>query len=185
VKTVTYPIRIGKRDYQMLVAEAKRRRKSLADLFRDLITYGLPALPPIPEAYEALQEVWTTSAHPRKSCMTNFPRNGDILLVDLGMVAKVRPCLVLCANPDSERTVSLVAPLTGEVRGGESEIPFPKAALACQALCCQPVRPWLVERHRLQRRLGQFPPEKFDQAKKVLARMFGLELPSGQPRDAA
>ena len=58
MKTVTYPIRIAKTDYQMLVSEAKRRRKSVADLFRDLITYGLPALPPVPENYEALQEVW-------------------------------------------------------------------------------------------------------------------------------
>jgi len=62
--------------------------------------------------------------------MTNFPKNGDILLVDLGMVAKVRPCLVLFANPDSERTVSLVAPLTTEVRGGGGEVPFP-SPLAC------------------------------------------------------
>ena len=58
VKTVTYPIRIERSDYEILVSEANRRRKSLADLFRDLITYGLPALPPIPETYEALQEVW-------------------------------------------------------------------------------------------------------------------------------
>jgi len=41
-----------------LKAEAKKRRKTLADLIRDLINYGLPALPPVPESYEALQEVW-------------------------------------------------------------------------------------------------------------------------------
>ena len=64
VKTVTYPIRIEESDYKRLVAEAKRRRKSLADLFRDLITYGLPALPPIPETYEALQEVWDSLGPP-------------------------------------------------------------------------------------------------------------------------
>lgn len=68
--------------------------------------------------------------------MKNCPQNGDILLVDLGMVAKIRPCLVLCANPDSERTVSLVAPLTCEVRRGESEIPFPKP-------------PWLMQKSSL------------------------------------
>jgi hypothetical protein len=64
MKTVTYPIRIAKDDYQMLLAEAKRRRKSMADLFRDLIVYGLPALPPIPETYEALQEVWDSLGPP-------------------------------------------------------------------------------------------------------------------------
>ncbi len=64
MKTVTYPIRIQQTEYRKLVAEAKRRRKSLADLFRDLITYGLPALPPIPETYEALQEVWDNLGPP-------------------------------------------------------------------------------------------------------------------------
>ena len=58
VKTVTYPVRIEKADYEMLVKVARQRRKSLADLFRELIVFGLPALPPVPENYEALQEVW-------------------------------------------------------------------------------------------------------------------------------
>ena len=74
VKTVTYPIRIEKSDYQMLVAEAKRRRKSLADLFRDLITYGLPALPPIPETYEALQEVWDNLGPPPEILYDKLPQ---------------------------------------------------------------------------------------------------------------
>ena len=74
VKTVTYPIRIGKRDYEMLMAEASRRRKSLADLFRDLITYGLPALPPIPESYEALQEVWDSLGPAPEILYDKLPR---------------------------------------------------------------------------------------------------------------
>ncbi len=64
MKTVTYPIRIPQADYETLVKEANRRRKSLADLFRDLITYGLPALPPIPEPYEAVQEAWANLGPP-------------------------------------------------------------------------------------------------------------------------
>ena len=74
MKTVTYPIRIEKSDYRMLVAEAKRRRKSLADLFRDLITYGLPALPPIPETYEALQEVWDKLGSPPEILYDKLPQ---------------------------------------------------------------------------------------------------------------
>ena len=112
--------------------------------------------------------------------MINFPANGDIVLVDLGMAAKVRPCLVLCANPDSERTVSIVAPLTSEVRDGESEIPFPKPPWLAKPCVVNLSGLGSVERHRLQRRLGQFPPEKFQEAKKAIARMFGLEHPSGQ-----
>ena len=74
MKTVTYPIRIEQRDYRRLVAEAKRRRKSLADLFRDLIIYGLPALPPIPENYEALQEVWDNLGPPPEILYEKLPQ---------------------------------------------------------------------------------------------------------------
>ena len=58
MKTVTYPLRFKQDEYDKLMAEAKRRRKSLADLLRDLVTYGFPALPPIPEDYEAVQSAW-------------------------------------------------------------------------------------------------------------------------------
>ena len=109
--------------------------------------------------------------------MTNSPKAGDIVLIDLGMTAKVRPCLMLCGNPDSQRTVAIFAPITKEIRGGESEIAFPKP-------------PWLkedsvvnlsgigsVERRRIQRRLGPFPAEKFQEVKAVLAKMLDLEQP--------
>jgi hypothetical protein len=74
MKTVTYPIRIQQSDYRLLLAEAKRRRKSLAELFRDLITYGLPALPPVPETYEALQEVWDRLGPPPEILYDKLPQ---------------------------------------------------------------------------------------------------------------
>jgi hypothetical protein len=58
VKTISYPVRFSEEEYAALKREAAKRKKTLAGLLRDLITYGLPALPPVPENYEALQEVW-------------------------------------------------------------------------------------------------------------------------------
>jgi mRNA interferase MazF len=107
--------------------------------------------------------------------MTNSPANADIVLVDLGMVAKVRPCLVLCAKPDRERTVSIVAPLTTEVRGGESEVAFPKPPWPDKLCVVNLSGLAAVERHRIQRHLGPFPPARFEEVKKVMARMFELD----------
>ncbi len=58
MRTISYPVRFSQEEYAHLKCEAQRRKKTLAGLLRDLITYGLPALPPIPESNEALQEVW-------------------------------------------------------------------------------------------------------------------------------
>ena len=58
----------------MLKREAQRRRKTLADLFRDLVTYGLPALPPVPENYEALQEVWVYLGPAPEVIYENLPK---------------------------------------------------------------------------------------------------------------
>jgi len=96
------------------------------------------------------------------------------------MVAKVRPCLVLCANPDSERMVSIIAPLTGEIRGGESEISFPKPPWLAKPCVVNLSGLGSVERHRVQRRLGPFPAARFEEAKRVVAKMFGLERSSSQ-----
>jgi mRNA-degrading endonuclease toxin of MazEF toxin-antitoxin module len=58
--------------------------------------------------------------------MTSFDR-GDVVTVDLGAVAKVRPCVVVSIlKADSQRNMSVVAPMTTEARGGECEVPFPK-----------------------------------------------------------
>jgi len=50
MKTVTYPLRLDKKTMHRVALEAKRRRKSMADVFREAIGIGLPALPPPPEA---------------------------------------------------------------------------------------------------------------------------------------
>ena len=58
--------------------------------------------------------------------MANFSR-GDVVTVDLGMAAKVRPGVVVSiSNADRQRNMSVVVPMTTEARGGECEVAFPK-----------------------------------------------------------
>lgn len=106
--------------------------------------------------------------------MTNSLKNGDVVLVDLGMAAKVRPCVVLAARPDSQRSLSIVAPLTTEIRGGEAEVAFPKPVWLAQTCVLNLAGLLGVERARIQRRLGPFPPDKFKEVKAVLAKIFNL-----------
>lgn len=55
------------------------------------------------------------------------PKPGDICLVDLGVVAKVRPAVVVSRqDPDSPRALSILVPLTTENRGSAYEVSLGK-----------------------------------------------------------
>lgn len=58
MKTVSYTLRLEKDIFDRLEKEARRRKKSLADIFRDTITFGLPALPPIPGMENVVADTW-------------------------------------------------------------------------------------------------------------------------------
>ena len=113
--------------------------------------------------------------------MTNSLKSGDVVLVDLGMAAKVRPCVVFAPRPDSQRSLAIVAPLTSESRGGDAEIAFPKPAWLNQACVLNLAGMLGVERVRILRRLGPFPADKFREAKAVLAKFLELKNPPAHP----
>lgn len=50
MKTITFPLRVDETTHQRVRLEARRRRKSMADIFRDAIGIGLLNLPPMPDA---------------------------------------------------------------------------------------------------------------------------------------
>lgn len=55
------------------------------------------------------------------------PIPGEIYLIDLGMVGKVRPAVVISReDPDSPRALAICAPLTTESRGSVYEAPLGK-----------------------------------------------------------
>jgi mRNA-degrading endonuclease toxin of MazEF toxin-antitoxin module len=70
--------------------------------------------------------------------------------------------------------MSIIVPLTTEIRGGDCEVAFQKP-------------PWLksdsvvnvlgiagIDNARILRRLAKFPPQKLDEIYKVLERTFGF-----------
>ncbi len=56
--------------------------------------------------------------------MATMPTRADVWLVDLGMVAKVRPCLVLSvpADDDDDRVLTTVVPHTTSTRDSRYEV---------------------------------------------------------------
>ena len=106
--------------------------------------------------------------------MTAYNR-GDVVLVDLGMVAKVRPAVVISIfQPDSQRNMAVVVPLTTEIRGGECEVAFPKPPWLRQESVVNVLGVAGVDNARIQRRLSAFPKDKLIEIENTLRRMLGL-----------
>jgi mRNA interferase MazF len=106
--------------------------------------------------------------------MTSFSR-GDVVVVDLGMAAKVRPCVVVSVGqPDRQRNMSVVVPMTTEIRGGECEIPFPKPAWLRQESVVNVLGIAGVDNAKIERRISAFPADKMLEIESVLSRLLGL-----------
>jgi len=106
--------------------------------------------------------------------MTSFKR-GDVVLVDLGYAAKVRPCVVVSIpNADSQRNMSVVAPLTTEIRGGECEVPFPKPRWLAEESVVNLIGLVGVDNAKVERLLGPLPTNSLEAVDEVLVRLFGL-----------
>ena len=92
--------------------------------------------------------------------MPSFNR-GDVVVVDLGMAAKARPCVVVSiGQPDRQRNMSVVVPMTTEIRGGECEIPFLKPAWLRQESVVNVLGIAGVDNAKIQRRIAAFPADK-------------------------
>ena len=97
----------------------------------------------------------------------------EVWLIDLGMVAKVRPCLLLTDYPaDDELALVTVLPHTTALRGNRWELPIPKPFLKPGAFHFQQVQSVSVA--RLERRLGALTDEEWSKVQQTLADYFGL-----------
>jgi mRNA interferase MazF len=106
--------------------------------------------------------------------MPSFER-GDVVIVDLGMMAKVRPCVVVSiGQPDRQRNMSVIVPMTTEIRGGECEIPFPKPTWLRQESVVNVLGIAGVDNAKIERRISAFPADKMLEMESVLKRLLGL-----------
>jgi mRNA interferase MazF len=99
---------------------------------------------------------------------------GDIWMVDLGMAAKVRPCLVLTPRPsDDDLDVFTLVAHTTAVRGSHWEISIPKPFLANEGVF-DVQRLVTVASLKLERKLGELAPAEMDKVLDLLAERLGI-----------
>ena len=101
------------------------------------------------------------------------PEPGDVWLVDLGMAAKIRPCLILSDYPASdELALIVIVPHTTALRGNRWEFVLPKPFLQPGAFHLQQVQP--VSLPRFERRLGSLSGLEFARLGARLAELLHL-----------
>jgi mRNA interferase MazF len=84
---------------------------------------------------------------------------GEVWIVDLGLAAKVRPCLILSDYPkDDELALVVVVPHTTAVRNNRWEVSIPKRFLRDGVFHLQQLQSAPVV--RLQRRIGELTAEE-------------------------
>ncbi len=98
-------------------------------------------------------------------------------MVDLGMAAKVRPCLILSDYPAPEELALIViVPHTTALRGNRWELAVPKPFLKPGTFHLQQVQP--VSLPRFERKLGALTVEEFARLGAALAGLLHL-VPGG------
>jgi mRNA interferase MazF len=103
------------------------------------------------------------------------PTPGELYLVDLGMVGKVRPAVVLSReDPDAPRALAICAPLTTENRGSDYEVPLGKLKFLDRESWVNVQGVMSLGHEKLIRRLGRLSASHMEQIRTALR--FALEL---------
>ena len=88
----------------------------------------------------------------------------------------MRPCVVVSiSNADSQRNMSVVVPMTTEIRKGECEINFPKPPWLKQPSVINLLGVAGVDNSKIERRLAAFPVDKMEELSRGLVRLLGLK----------
>ena len=82
--------------------------------------------------------------------------------------------VVSVSNPDGQRNMCVVVPMTTEIRGGECEISFPKPPWLRQESVVNVLGIAGVDNAKIERRIAAFPADKISEIESVLKRLLGL-----------
>jgi mRNA interferase MazF len=107
------------------------------------------------------------------------PVPGEIWRVDLGLTAKVRPCLVMSDYPaEEELALVLVIPHTTPIRGNRWEFACKKSFLKPGVFHLQQIQP--ISLSRLETKLGALTADEFRTLGTQLVRLLNLKVESRQ-----
>jgi mRNA interferase MazF len=101
------------------------------------------------------------------------PRRGEVWLVDLGLAAKIRPCLVLGVPSADDRAIITVVPHTTSLRSTRFEAAVPVRFLKPGAFDAQGIV--TVPTVRLMRPLGTLSPEQLSEVERAVCLWLGIK----------
>ncbi|WP_299489439.1 type II toxin-antitoxin system PemK/MazF family toxin [Acaryochloris sp. IP29b_bin.137] len=102
------------------------------------------------------------------------PDRGEVWLVDLGYVAKVRPCLVVSIPAlMQDRALATLVPHTTSARGSRFEVEIKARFLKPGVFDVQNLV--TIPHAKLLRKLGELDPEPFSQVEDALLFWLGLK----------
>ena len=104
--------------------------------------------------------------------MSTKPTRADVWLVDLGMVAKVRPCLVLSVPAADDRTLTTIVPHTTSTRDSRFEVRSNVRFLKAGAFDAQNLI--TIPTMKLIRQLGTLPDDQMRQVEGAVRLWLGL-----------
>lgn len=98
---------------------------------------------------------------------------GEVWIVDLGLAAKVRPCLILSVPfSDQERSLVTAVAHTTSIRGGRFEVPVHPRFLKAGVFDAQNLV--TIPEARLMRRVGALRSEELSSVEKSVRAWLGL-----------
>ena len=104
----------------------------------------------------------------------NSPNRGEVWLVDLGYIAKVRPCLVVSIPAlNQDRALATLVPHTTSLRGSRFEVQVKNKFLREGVFDVQNII--TIPHAKLLRKLGSLTSEQMLEVEEVILLWFGFK----------